>query len=358
MLLLLGLLLSPLLTPRSALPPRETLYNTMPWNVGPYPFIHDQIYLEKSDIDIAIIGDSQIWAAIDTPYLQQELSKKLGRPAVVVSLCCPWAGFDGLYFLVRDLLAHRKVHMFVFSDASGLEATPQVTPHKQAWRWFRYAEDSAEIAALPLRIRLTYYYGSILGLPRTLLSLLRPNLGPILTPRRAQELDNVHHWVMPNTRLGALTMRCGYNNEPANFAPYTPATATAQPNDFVIYSPQTADKFQFALGSSTPSLQTYFAQKLAALAVDHASALVCLNIPFYPNRQVANIHERYNWAEIMHEPVTLVGIPPATLFAGIPDDDIAKLYWDPYHFNENGQQFYTRLVAPDLISLYDDTTNN
>jgi hypothetical protein len=356
-LLLLFLLLLPLLVPRSALPPRETIYNTLPWNVGPYPFIHDQIYVEKNDVDIAIIGDSQVWAAVDAPILQQALSKKLGRPAVVICLCCPWAGFDGLYFLARDLLAHRKVHLLVFSDAAGLDAAPQAVPHKQAWRWFRYAEDSSEIATLPLRIRLAYYYGSILGLPRNLLSQLRPNLGPVLTEDRYRDLQAEHHWIMPNTRLGTLTMHIGYNNRPDLFVPYTPTTS-AQPTDFVIYSPQTAGQFQFAEPSAAPSLQTYFGQKLATLAVDHGTKLACLNVPYLPDRRLSLIRERYNWAEMMQAPVGLIGIPPGLLFAGLSDNDIAKLYWDAYHFNENGQQYFTRLLAPGLISIYEDTANH
>ena len=104
------------------LPPREQIYHaSMPWNVGPYPFIYDQIYQEKSDVDIAIIGDSQIWTGLDTPYLQQQLSAKLGRPAVVISLCCPAGpGFDGVYFhRARSHLQHRKVHMLVFARRVG-----------------------------------------------------------------------------------------------------------------------------------------------------------------------------------------------------------------------------------------------
>jgi hypothetical protein len=356
-LLLLFLLLLPLLVPRSALPPRETVYNTQPWNVGPYPFIHDQIYVEKGDIDIAIVGDSQIWAAIDTPMLQQELSKALGRPAVVVTLCCPWTGFDGIYFLTRDLLAHRKVHMLIFADASGLNPKPQETPHKEAWRWFRYTEDADEIASLPLRVKLAYYYGSIIGLPRNLFSLLRPNLGPLLTDQRRRELDDEQHWVMPNTRLGALAMHESYNNRPDLFAPFTPVTNT-QPSDFVIYSPGTAGDFRFADLSSEASVQTYFAQKFASLATNNGTRLVCLNVPYYQYHGSQSIHERYNWAEMMHAPVTLIGIPPATLFNQLSSDDLPKLFWDDYHFNENGQQYFTRLLAPNLISIYDASTKN
>ena len=354
-LLLIFVLLLPVLIPSSALPSREEIYASLPWNVGPYPFLHDQIYVEKGDIDIAIIGDSQIWAAIDTPYLQRQLSEKLGRPAVVVSLCCPWAGFDGLYFLARDLLQHRKVHLLVFSDASGL-GTIQETPHKQAWRWFRFADDAGELAGLPLRPRLTYYYGSILGLPRNLISLLRPNLGPILTPEKERALDQIHHWVMPNERLGALTVQISYENRPDLFTKFTPKTST-QASDFITYSPQTSDKFRFE-NQSTTSLQMYFAKKLAKLARDHGTSLTCLNIPFIADRNSSVIQERFNWAEALQAPVNMVGIPPAALFSGLSESDVSHLFWDTAHFNENGQLYFTRLLAPTLLTLYDNATKS
>ena len=352
-LLLVVVLLLPVAVPSSLLPSREQIYASLPWNVGPYPFIHDQIFVDKSDIDIAIIGDSQIWAAVDAPYLQRELSEKLGRPAVVVSLCCPWAGFDGLYFLMRDLLKHRKVHMIVFADATGLSVV-QETPHKQAWRWFRFAEDSGELAGLPLRLRGVYYYGSILGMPRNLVSLLRPNLGPILTPEKYQELEEAHHWIMPNTRLGSLAMQISFDNRPDLFSKSTPETGT-QPSDFVTYSPGTAAKFQFAQNSiPSSSIQIYFARKLAALARAHDAKLTCLNIPFYADRRSDLIHERYNWDEAMQAPVNIVGIPPSTLFDGLSDHDLSNLFWDSFHFNENGQLYFTRLLAPTLINLYEN----
>jgi hypothetical protein len=353
--LLLVMLLLPVLVPRTALPSREQIYTSLPWSVGPYPFIHDQIYNEKSDVDIAIIGDSQIWAAIDTPYMQRQLSAKLGRPAVVITLCCPWAGFDGLYFLARDLLQHRQVHMLVFSDASGLSVV-QDTPHKQAWRWFRYAEDAGELAGLSLGYKLTYYYGSILGMPRNLISLLRPNLAPVLTLEKKRDLEEDHHWLMPSERLGSLAMQISFENRPDLFSKFTPVT-TVEPSDFDIYSPETKDKFHFA-ESVKPSLQIYFARKLAALAQAHRTRLTCLNVPFYENRKSSFIQERFYWPEAMQTPVNMVGISPAVLFASLPEKDVSNLFWDAYHFNENGQAYFTRLLAPSLIALYDDTTKN
>ena len=354
-LLLIFLLLLPVLVRSSALPSREQIYASLPWNVGPYPFIHDQIYDEKKDIDIAIMGDSQTWAAINTPYLQQQLSAKLRRPAVVVTLCCPWAGFDGVYFLARDLLEHRKVRMLVFSDASGLNGI-QDAPHKQSWRWFRFAEDAEELAGLPLRLKLSYYYGSILGMPRNLINLLRPAGPPVLTEEKEEDIVQAKHWIMPEKNLGALTVQISYNSRPDLFTKFDPETST-RPSDFVIYSPQTSARFQFGSGS-TSNVQVYFAKKLAALAQAHRTSLTCLNVPFIFDTKSNVIKERYNWAVALKSPVTMVGIPPATLFDGLSDRDISNMFWDPFHLNENGQKYFTRLLAPNLITIYDDTKKN
>lgn len=354
-LFLVAMLLLPVLLPPSWLPPREQIYASQPWNVGPYPFLHDQIFKEKSDIDIAIIGDSQIWAAIDTPYLQQQLSEKLGRPAVVVTLCAPWAGFDGLYFLTRDLLQHRKVRMLIFSDVTGLNGV-QKTPHKQAWRWFRYAEDSAELTGLSLQARMTYYYGSILGMPHNLLSLLRINQAPVETPEKEQELEQDHHWLMPTHRFGSLAMQISFDNQPDRFSKFTPVT-DVKPSDFTIYSQETKDKFRFGTVPDD-SLQALFAEKLAALAHAHGTKLAGLNVPFYQDRKSAFILERCYWPDLMHTPVAMVGIAPAVLFDDLPEKDVSNMFWDNFHFNENGQAYFTRLLAPSLISIYDDTTKN
>ena len=51
--------------------------------------------------------------------------------------------------------------------------------------------------------------------------------------------------------------------------------------------------------------------------------------------------------------VTMLGIPPAILFKGLTDDDIRKLYSDSVHFNENGQNYFTALMTPNLLKIYE-----
>ena len=117
-LLLLIILLLPCVLGKNQLPPREQVYSAIPWSFGAFPYLHDQIFEEKGDIDIAFMGSSSTWWAIDTPYVESQLSKALGRKAVVRSLCWNWPGFDSFYFITKDLLQRRKVKVIVFCDLS------------------------------------------------------------------------------------------------------------------------------------------------------------------------------------------------------------------------------------------------
>jgi hypothetical protein len=58
-LLLLLLLLLPALMGKSCLPPREQIYSSLPWGAGAFPYMRDQFFDEKEDIDIAFMGSSR-----------------------------------------------------------------------------------------------------------------------------------------------------------------------------------------------------------------------------------------------------------------------------------------------------------
>src|SRR5215472_13514960 len=94
-------------------PTHEQRLATAPVRAGPYSFLHEQIYEKTSDLDLAFVGDSQMWAAIDTPAVAEAMTKQLGRPARVVSLGWNWHGEDLTFYVLRDFLARRKVGMVV-----------------------------------------------------------------------------------------------------------------------------------------------------------------------------------------------------------------------------------------------------
>src|SRR4051812_4612253 len=95
--LILATLLLPAFLGKSLLPDRRHVYSSIAWSFGGFPYIEQQLFEEKGDIDIAFVSGSMMFEGIDTPYVQEQLSQRLGRPAVVRSLCWNWQGTDALY---------------------------------------------------------------------------------------------------------------------------------------------------------------------------------------------------------------------------------------------------------------------
>lgn len=347
-LFLLALLLLPLLAGKSFLPPREEVYSTLGWRYGPYHYLHRQIFEEKGDIDIAIIGSSRVLHGLDTPYVQKQLSDALGRKATVVTLGYSWAGFDALYFVTRDLLEHRKVHLIVFAE----ECRGEDKPHHAAPHLYRFGEDRDALAGLPFHERSAYYFGAIVGMPRNLLGLLRGNYSE-QAPEAAGVWQRDLRAPDPAERLGSAYARLGFDHAPANFVEYRPNTGV-QPADVAVYAPDTKALFQFQ-GPPAAPLQMHFAREFAAVAQEHGSKLLCLHLPEISEARAPVIREREFWPEALHADIAMVGIPPARLFAGMADDDVLKLFLDPYHFNQNGEDYFTPLVTPALIQTYQNS---
>ncbi len=352
-LLLLLLLLSPVLAGKKILPPREQAYAVQAWGNGPYPWIRNQIFEETNAIDIAFMGSSHIFNAIDTPYVQAELSRKLGRPAVVRTIAWGGPGYDGLYFIAQDLLAHRQVRMIVFYDEN-----PAVgSRNSQIPTWFRFGDNVSSLTGLPLREQSLFYFASRIGLPRNLLSLARPNLpAPLVVPGKKNYWEIAADAPNPATRLGSLSVGQGFAattmSANAPFVEFKPATAVA-PADAVIFSPATKTNFEFST-APLPEWQRHFAGKLTELFRDHNVQPVMLHLPVLAEVRSPVLVERADWPQIFGGDFKLLGIPSEKLFGGLSDEDVLKLYGDPAHFNRNGQEYFTPLIIPALFQIYEE----
>ena len=348
-LLLLVLLALPAVVGKNLLPPREQAYSIQGWGNGPYPWIRNQIFEETNDIDIAIVGSSHIWNAINTPYLQAKLSEKLGRPAVVRTICWGGAGYDGLYFITQDLLAHRRVRLLVFYDEN-----PGPGSHTAALpAFFRFADNAAALPGLASSEQALYYFAALVGMPRNLLARLNPILpAPLVT-------DKPNYWTLvarsanPATQLGCLSGHKGFALDPTAsdvpFEPFTPETS-ARPTDFLIYSSATKTNFEFST-TPIPAWQIHFARQFAELLRKHGSQPVMLYLPVLAEVRSPVLLERAFWPDILDN-ATLLGIPPAKLFGDLTDAELHKIYGDPVHFSANGQNYFTQLITPALIELY------
>jgi len=328
-LLLLLILLLPVLVGKSVLPSREEAYSSMGRDTIDFPNFHRQFFEEKGDIDIAIMSSSRMGCALDAPYIQEQLSEKLGRKAVVRAITWSWDGYDALYFIAQDLLQHRKVRMILFSDLScdlGPGGSSDIAHHQTSY-WFRFADNAEALAGLPLKSKASFYASAVLGMPRNLVGLLRSNLAAIPAD--------------PN--------KPAYNYSPTNYTPQT----TTSPSDVLEYSEATKASFRFLNGQISP-MQLAFVRKIGLLAQEHQTQLVFIHLPDFADRSEVLIEEKAYWPDAFQTKLPMVGIAPATLFAGMTDEDIRKLYVNPAHFSQNGQSYFTRIVTPSLIQIYED----
>lgn len=350
--LLLVVLLSPVLAGKRLLPPREEAYASQSWGSGPYPWIEDQIFHETNEIDIAFVGSSHILHAINTPYVQAKLSEELGRPAVARTIAWGAAGYDALFFTTRDLLAHRKVRMLVFYDE---DPAPGVR-NNLTRLWFRLGDDNGLLSGLSCRDQGVFYFAAIIGLPRNLLNLVRPNLPAPLISNPPNYWEQHYGSASIVKLLGCTCSELGFNYDRfcdrfTAFTPFSPHTA-ATPADVEVYSPAVSDDFEFG-HEPVPAWQAHFAGQLAKLAMANGCKLVMLNLPVLADAPVKTIRERAFWPEVFGGDLALAGIPPAKLFAGLTDQELHWLFFNPGHFNQNGMTYFTPLITPALLRIYE-----
>jgi hypothetical protein len=329
---------------------RRDVYPAIAWKYGPFPWIQQKIFAETKDVDIAFLGSSQLWCAIDTPYVQTKLSEQLDRDAEVFTLGWPWAGFDALYVIARDLLDHRRVHTLVIYD----ESFTDDGPHPHSSRWFLMGGSSEALRGLPWLAQARLYGGAVLGMPRHLLSRVRPDL--MEEPARARPNFWNTYYRAPNvaTSLGSLRVRLAYGVSP-DFVPFEPH-GEAGPADVLVYSDETRAGFEFT-GPALGPYQLHFARMLAQLCKERGTRLVVLHTPLVHESGQTVIRERELWPSVLGAPVDIVGIAPSRLFGGLSRNDVLKLFYEDVHLNQNGQEMFTSLVTPALLSLHARSAN-
>jgi hypothetical protein len=299
---------------------REAAWSSAPNNAGPFAWIEQQVFEEKGDIDILFIGSSFMWAGIDTPQVERALSRQLGRKATVITLGDNWWGEDQTYFLLRDLLARRKVTLAVFTLPTKTDL--QSAPHPCASYWL---DDAG--AGLSLRHRLQLYAVEMLGTPRRLLGLLRPDrLEPSpyaagLGAGRFREALPGHDFVRLHLPAPSLTAE----------------------------ELQDRARFHFDDVPLTP-FQEHFFRLYLELARQHGVHLAVVHIPQRPTGAPSPLaDERLDWTRLFGLP--LVGVAPATLFAGMDRATIDAHYYNE-HLNLNGAERLTRVLLPALLALH------
>lgn len=329
LLLLVVLLLSPVISNKAGLSNRSAAYRSMPMNLGDYTFIRQQIFEEKEDIDVLFLGASVIWSAIDTPRVQKELSRELGRPANVVTLGFLFNGIDVPYVILKDLLANRKVRTVVFS-------VPRddwtIGPSIPGCKLQRYPDFPDVVEELPLDSKLSLYACSVLATPHDLLAAIRSPC-----EKRSEFKDS----------LGAKKEVLGMDRDPETFVRFRPSPPEFTA-DSLIYSDKTKENFSFK-DQRLPEYQELYLDALVELLKQHDVNLVFLNVPQFFERESEKVIEYQNWQARFGPGVTLIGVPPRKLFAGLDEHSTELLHCDIDHFNGNGNEFFTEAIMPAIL---------
>jgi len=337
LLLLAFVIVLPALMARSDCFDRRDVYlSSPPHKNGDIPWIYSNIFERKGNLDLVFVGSSRMWWGFDTPYVKNLLSERLGRKADVITLGWTYYGFDATYICAKDLLDHRQVHTLVVYDDGGGDA-----PHIFSSHWFRVGENADALVGLDFKGKMSLYAGAVLGMPRHILSMLRPNPPSRPDPSIVEE-------------DGTAIRRFGFRTESGNFSsflPYEPPGGVPRGNA-VSYSIETKSAFDFT-GPKPPTYQIHFAKKLASLCKEHGTQLVFIHFPPISESKQTTIPERLPWPDVLDSPTYMIGVPAASLFASMPASDIIKLYQDEDHFNLNGRTMFTRCIAPALIDIYE-----
>jgi hypothetical protein len=323
----------PFFITESGLISRRDSYDLMPENQGAFSFVKNEIFESREDIDLLFLGSSIIFANVDTPQVQRDLSAALGRPARVVTFGHYFNSADIPYMQMRDLLARKRVRMVIFSVPR--EAFTE-GPSPTVYRFMRYGDDRELFDRLPLESKISLYACGVLRAPRDLLTLTRKN-----RTKPSPFAEN----------LGADKADFAWGRAPEKFKKFSPP-APSLPASEMISTAAAGDYFQFT-NDEVAAHQFYYLESLVELLRRHETALAIINFPMYSERRSPKITERKDWSKVFGAEIPLLGVQPSVLFQGLSDEEIEKLYYDDDHFNTNGNEFFTRAIMPAILEVYE-----
>ena len=102
--------------PKSSWVERDKLYAAIGGNTGRFQYLSTEIMQEGEDIDVLFVGSSSLGVGIDARYVKQELSKLLGREAVVYITTHRKVSTDYDYIVTRDILDKRNVKLVILAN--------------------------------------------------------------------------------------------------------------------------------------------------------------------------------------------------------------------------------------------------
>lgn len=318
------LLLAIVLSPLFVTPSREEVYQSIPSKVGPIAYWVQETFHKTEPVDIAIFGDSIMWAALDPIQLKEELGNQLGKKVNVINLSGVFKGGDFHLSRMVEFLEHRKTVLALFPSDRLFEKHPYAGQ-------LLYHGTVPFTKSLPLLSQLKIYTHSVLSTPRILLNRIRRPLLAVGGFDRA---------------AGGLTRAFGFKGTP--FEEYQ-----APPTRILLRetssNPETRKLLAFE--ETDPEAERYY-QFVDEYAKSHSTQILALHVPNLWELSEGRI-DTAQWLARETTPVQLLAAPPKRFFPNMPIEEIQKLYGDDTHLNKNGRRYFTSAIAPVLKELYE-----
>lgn len=125
---------------------------------------------DDTPIDVAVIGNSRLQAAVRAPDLQRALSENLGSEIHVANLSMPQEGRDSQYVIAKRLLvSHPETKLLILSV---IEAMP-----RESHPAFRNIADAEDVVGAPMLVNRSYF-DNLFILPYRQMSLFVQGLAP------------------------------------------------------------------------------------------------------------------------------------------------------------------------------------
>ena len=316
-------------------------YGELP-DIG-YAFHAYEITEATSAIDLLVIGSSTTMTGTDCLYLQDALTAHLQRPAVVTCLVSNRRSEVVFSIFLNDILKRRKVRMVLLEEPRDIDRDRE---HPFTHYFWKPLEHGSLLRGMPLDIQLKYYGQAILGVPRHLLSLVRRN-NIRATVQRLEPF--IHYRGAPPHLVGFKSL---LKNAPAAEFFEVSYTPPRVPLERMIFRGESHPFFAFQ-GPPLSEIQIRGLRRMQELANAHGALFAMLHYPL-PYRE-KHIRLRTYDPRRFDGYLTVVSVAPNDLYPEFTPTMLRELWANESHPNWNGAQYDTRVFAPAILELYDQT---
>lgn len=320
------------------------LYWSVPTLGGSFQFMSEELQ-KTEDIDVLVVGGSDVWTSMDSRTLEDALRVRLGRSTRVLNFANIHQGLDSYYQRVYDTISKRHVKLVLFPDQPPGAGEPHPLS-KYLWRYFEIPLPPE----LTLKDRATIYATAMLGAPYQSWSSLKWRRQLSLNPQGTNYLN------IAREQQGFDPQDYTYAENPSLRDKSVLYKAIARPIpevslDAIFYPGGEQSWFSPRPKTYTP-LQAAFLQ-----ATDHAvrkqgGVFAMFSVPVsFPRESASTKVDVTPMPPGYTRSWPMIGIPMSVVFQGMSFTEMKNFYKNRGHLNTSGGRHFSLTIANAVAEL-------